>query len=172
LEFVGNFCLVDGKMTVIEYSDLPDRLGKKHNPDGSPAFRLGAIDVVREEDAGAERDQIIEAVPEVLEIKQALYEKLAALARITVKDAALEKFTREFDAILAYVGQLERLEIKENVQDGGNVGNGALGSGTLRNVMREDGEPHAPGTYTEKLVAQFPASENNALVVKQIIKHD
>jgi len=42
-EKVGNFCLVDDKMTVIEYSDLPDRLAKKHNPDGSPAFRLGSI---------------------------------------------------------------------------------------------------------------------------------
>jgi UDP-N-acetylglucosamine/UDP-N-acetylgalactosamine diphosphorylase len=42
-EKVGNFCLVDGKMTVIEYSDLPDELAEKHRPDGSLAFKLGSI---------------------------------------------------------------------------------------------------------------------------------
>ncbi len=42
-EKVGNFCLVDGKMTVIEYSDLPDELAEKQNPDGSLVFELGSI---------------------------------------------------------------------------------------------------------------------------------
>jgi len=42
-EKVGNFCLVDGKITVIEYSDLSDELAEKRNPDGSLVFRLGSI---------------------------------------------------------------------------------------------------------------------------------
>jgi UDP-N-acetylglucosamine/UDP-N-acetylgalactosamine diphosphorylase len=42
-EGVGNFCLVDGKVTVIEYSDLPDELAEKRNADGSLVFRLGSI---------------------------------------------------------------------------------------------------------------------------------
>jgi len=42
-EKVGNFCLVDGKITVIEYSDLPDELAEKRNPDDSLVFRLGSI---------------------------------------------------------------------------------------------------------------------------------
>jgi len=42
-EKVGNFCLVDDKITVIEYSDLPDELAKKRNPDGSLVFELGSI---------------------------------------------------------------------------------------------------------------------------------
>lgn len=42
-EKVGNFCLVNGKMTVIEYSDLPDTLAEKRNPDGSLVFHLGSI---------------------------------------------------------------------------------------------------------------------------------
>ncbi len=42
-EKVGNFCLINGKMTVIEYSDLPDSLAEKRNPDGSLAFHLGSI---------------------------------------------------------------------------------------------------------------------------------
>jgi UDP-N-acetylglucosamine/UDP-N-acetylgalactosamine diphosphorylase len=42
-EKVGNFCLVDGKVTVIEYSDLPDELAEKRCPDGSLVFELGSI---------------------------------------------------------------------------------------------------------------------------------
>ena len=42
-EKVGNFCLVDGKVTVIEYSDLPDELAEMRRPDGSLAFQLGSI---------------------------------------------------------------------------------------------------------------------------------
>ncbi|MBN2019882.1 MAG: UDPGP type 1 family protein [Sedimentisphaerales bacterium] len=43
LEKVGNFCLADGKVTVIEYSDLPCELAQKRNPDGSLVFNLGSI---------------------------------------------------------------------------------------------------------------------------------
>lgn len=87
--------------------------------------------------------------------------KLAALARIRVGDPELEAFTSQFDAILSYVGQLETVAI-------------AAGSDkpAVRNVMREDGEPHAPGIYTERLVGQFPAKEGDALMVKQIIQND
>jgi aspartyl-tRNA(Asn)/glutamyl-tRNA(Gln) amidotransferase subunit C len=87
--------------------------------------------------------------------------KLAALARIRVADAELETFTSEFDAVLAYVGQLEALDL----------GKAGVEKPPLRNVMREDGAPHAPGVYTEKLAAQFPAKEGAALSVKQILTH-
>ncbi len=89
-------------------------------------------------------------------------QKLAALARIRVADEELEKFTSEFDAILKYVGQLESLRLPTS----------DIRLPALRNVMREDGEPHAGGAYTEKLAAQFPAREGDALSVKQIISHD
>lgn len=45
LEKVGNFCLVDGKVTVIEYSDLPDEAAHRTNSDGSLAFELGSIGI-------------------------------------------------------------------------------------------------------------------------------
>ena len=45
LEKVGNFCLVDGKVTVIEYSDLPDEAAHRTNEDGSLAFELGSIGI-------------------------------------------------------------------------------------------------------------------------------
>jgi UDP-N-acetylglucosamine/UDP-N-acetylgalactosamine diphosphorylase len=43
LEKVGNFCLAHGKVTVIEYSDLPETIAQKRNPDGSLVFNLGSI---------------------------------------------------------------------------------------------------------------------------------
>ncbi|MCX6787233.1 MAG: aspartyl/glutamyl-tRNA amidotransferase subunit C [Candidatus Kaiserbacteria bacterium] len=89
--------------------------------------------------------------------------KLAALARIRVEDAELEKFTSEFDAILAYVGQIEGLDLPKSSDEE---------KPPLRNVMRADGDPHAAGMYTEKLTAQFPARKGDALSVKQIISHD
>jgi UDP-N-acetylglucosamine/UDP-N-acetylgalactosamine diphosphorylase len=42
-EKVGNFCQADGKIRVIEYSDLPNELAEKKNPDGSLVFSLGSI---------------------------------------------------------------------------------------------------------------------------------
>lgn len=42
-EKVGNFGLIDGKVSVIEYSDLHDELAEKRNPDGSLVFELGSI---------------------------------------------------------------------------------------------------------------------------------
>ncbi len=42
-EKLGNFCFADGKMTVIEYSDLPDELAFQTTPDGDLKFRAGSI---------------------------------------------------------------------------------------------------------------------------------
>lgn len=42
-ERVGVFCVVDGRVTVIEYSDLPEALARAKNPDGSRRFDAGSI---------------------------------------------------------------------------------------------------------------------------------
>jgi UDP-N-acetylglucosamine/UDP-N-acetylgalactosamine diphosphorylase len=42
-ERVGNFCLSDGKVLVVEYSDLPKDLAIARNPDGSRRFNAGSI---------------------------------------------------------------------------------------------------------------------------------
>ena len=89
--------------------------------------------------------------------------KLAALARVSVAENALETFTKEFDAILAYVGQLEQLKLPQDLKDA---------KPPLRNVMREDTDATPPGTWTKKLVDAFPHKEDDYLVVKQIISHD
>jgi len=45
LEKVGNFCLADGKVQVIEYSDLPNELAMQRNCDGSLRFNAGSIGI-------------------------------------------------------------------------------------------------------------------------------
>ncbi len=42
-EKLGNLCLIDGKMSVIEYSDLPDALAEQRNANGELKFRAGSI---------------------------------------------------------------------------------------------------------------------------------
>lgn len=43
LEKVGNFCMADGRVTVIEYSDMPNELAEQRNADGSLRFNAGSI---------------------------------------------------------------------------------------------------------------------------------
>ncbi len=43
LEKVGNFCIGDGVLQVIEYSDLPESLAQQRNPDGTLTFDAGSI---------------------------------------------------------------------------------------------------------------------------------
>lgn len=88
-------------------------------------------------------------------------QKLAALARLSIPEERLTTLASEFDAILAYVGQLEELDAS---------GEGAYLPYT--NVLRKDGEPTPAGTWTKAITAQFPEKEGDLLSVKQIISHD
>ena len=42
MEKLGNFCVADGRLRIIEYSDLPEELANKRNADGSLAFVAGS----------------------------------------------------------------------------------------------------------------------------------
>ena len=45
MERLGNFCVVDGKVTVIEYSDMPEPLARACTQDGRLRFSAGSIAV-------------------------------------------------------------------------------------------------------------------------------
>ncbi len=102
--------------------------------------------------------------------------KLAALARISMPEAELVKFTKEFDSILAYVGQLGQLELPKAKTAGGGspdaAGAAFRDTRPLRNIFRDDANPTPPGTWTTKMVDAFPEKEDDYLVVKQIISHE
>ena len=83
---------------------------------------------------------------------------LAKLARLEVPDAELAQLEKEIPAILGFVETIQSVDVSAVERNP-----------TLRNVMREDSEPHETGMYTEKLLAQAPAKKDNRFVVKQVI---
>jgi aspartyl/glutamyl-tRNA(Asn/Gln) amidotransferase C subunit len=87
---------------------------------------------------------------------------LAKLARIEIGEEEAESLSHEFDAILNYVGEVK--EVKLNKFDKLNKE-----EFPVRNVMREDGEPHESGIYTQKILEQAPAKEGDYIKVKKIL---
>lgn len=86
--------------------------------------------------------------------------KLARLSRIEISDEEAEGLTHEFEAILNYVSEVKGATDNRQSTTGGYP---------TRNVMREDNNPHEAGIYTEDLVSQAPARENNFIKVKKIL---
>lgn len=85
-------------------------------------------------------------------------DRLAKLSRLALTDEEKEKIALEFDSILGYVSEIEKVSVGERV----------LEAGALRNVMREDGEPHESGLYTEAILNDAPDTEDGYLKVKQV----
>lgn len=89
--------------------------------------------------------------------------RLASLARLSITEASLPTLVDEFESILAYIGQLESLEL---------TADDATAASPIRNVFRNDDELACSDTCTERLIAAFPKKEGDALMVKQIIVHE
>lgn len=100
----------------------------------------------------------------MLELPQMDKEKvlnLAKLARIDISEAEANDLSREFGAILNYVGEVKEANLGSQAK--------ATESQTLQNVFREDGEPHESGIYTEDLLAEAPEREGSFFKVKKIL---
>ncbi len=87
--------------------------------------------------------------------------KLAKLARIEIREEEADKLSHEFDAILDYVGEIKKVSGQEHSNTLENVG--------MFNVMREDGDAHESGIYTERILVQTPAREGDYIKVKKIL---
>jgi aspartyl/glutamyl-tRNA(Asn/Gln) amidotransferase C subunit len=72
---------------------------------------------------------------------------------------------KDFDAILAYVGQVQEVSKLKKVE--------ALHENPdnyfLQNVIREDVVTNKSGEYTEKILANAPETQDGFLKVKQIL---
>ena len=86
-------------------------------------------------------------------------EKLAQLARIEISAKEKEELLKDLQGILGYIDQVQSVSVDMGEREAGEV----------RNVMREDVDPHEAGMYTEKILASAPASENGYVKVKQIL---
>ena len=83
---------------------------------------------------------------------------LAALARVDVSDAEVEKLETEIPNILKFVETIQKADIS-----------GVTNDTSQRNVMRADENPHESGIYTEVLLNAAPTREGNRIAVKQVI---
>ncbi|MHB1330845.1 MAG: Asp-tRNA(Asn)/Glu-tRNA(Gln) amidotransferase subunit GatC [Minisyncoccota bacterium] len=87
--------------------------------------------------------------------------KLAKLARVEIGLGEAETLSHEFDSILKYVSEIKdaKLEGKENLKE----------NFVLKNVMRDDTNPHESKIYTEKLLDEAPNREGGFVKVKKIL---
>lgn len=86
---------------------------------------------------------------------------IAALAKLARLDVSAEEMTRlekEIPDILGFVETIQKVATDDVAHDA-----------AVRNVMREDANPHESGKYTEDLLAAAPAQKNNQVVVKQVL---
>lgn len=83
---------------------------------------------------------------------------LAKLARIEMSEAELAQLEGEVPEILSFVETIQLVETGKEADAPG-----------LRNVMRDDANPHAVGQYTEVLLDAAPARKGDYVAVKQVI---
>ena len=91
--------------------------------------------------------------------------KLAELARIEISESEAESLSKEFDAILNYVGEVKSITSPQPLSLSKERGKGR----NVFNIMREDGEGHESGIYTEKILEQAPDRVDNFVRVKKIL---
>lgn len=84
---------------------------------------------------------------------------LAQLARLEVSNEEMVRLEKELPNILSFVEQVQKASADVPTSDP-----------ALRNVMREDSNPHESGLYTEKILAAAPAREKDRVAVKQVMK--
>jgi aspartyl-tRNA(Asn)/glutamyl-tRNA(Gln) amidotransferase subunit C len=91
--------------------------------------------------------------------------KLADLARIDMSDEELTGIAKDFDAILAYVGQVQEVSKLSKIE--------ALHENPdnyfFKNRMREDLVTNEKLEYTEKILNDAPETVDGYLKVKQIL---
>jgi aspartyl-tRNA(Asn)/glutamyl-tRNA(Gln) amidotransferase subunit C len=87
--------------------------------------------------------------------------KLAKLARIDISEAEAESLSEEFGSILSYVGEIKNANLAHVEAKKEDF--------VLRNVMREDTDPHEPGIHTEALLNEAPKRKGDYVEVKKIL---
>ncbi|VAW19187.1 hypothetical protein MNBD_BACTEROID05-1045 [hydrothermal vent metagenome] len=86
-------------------------------------------------------------------------EKLAELSRIDISEKEKDMLIKDLDAILEYVSEVHEVA----------AGGGEPEAGKLRNVMREDENPHKSGEFTKEIMESAPNTKDGYLKVKKIL---
>lgn len=86
-------------------------------------------------------------------------DNLSKLARIDIKSEEKEKMLLDMQAILGYISEINEVE-----------GEITRGQETTFNVVREDVVTHAPGSNTQALLDESPATKDGYVQVEQVLK--
>lgn len=86
-------------------------------------------------------------------------EKLAELSRIEMSQDEKEKILKEMDPILDFIDQIQKINIDITEKEVGDV----------KNIMREDENPHKSGKYTEDILKEAPKTRDGYIEVKKIL---
>ena len=87
--------------------------------------------------------------------------KLAKLARIEIGDEEAESLTQEIGSILNYISEIKSADVSGVEVKAEDF--------ILKNVFREDIEPHKTGEFSEAILSQAPSREGNYFKVKKIL---
>lgn len=88
---------------------------------------------------------------------------LANLARIELTEEEVKSYKKEFTDILGYVEQIKNADTGDE---------GQIESVAIRNVFREDTEPHETGLYTDDILNSAPESKNGYVKVQKVLNTD
>jgi aspartyl-tRNA(Asn)/glutamyl-tRNA(Gln) amidotransferase subunit C len=91
--------------------------------------------------------------------------KIADLARLEITDEESEKFASEIDSILQYIDQIKSADISDDAAES------RIENAGVRNVMREDENPHDVSENTEALIKEAPDSQDDLIKVKKILNN-
>ncbi len=86
---------------------------------------------------------------------------LSELARIDIKKEEEQRLTKDIESILDFVSQIQ--EVQTNVKGDKEK------LGVIKNTMREDGNPHRSGKYTEEILDEAPHKHKGFVKVKKIL---
>ncbi|MBU1557486.1 aspartyl/glutamyl-tRNA amidotransferase subunit C, partial [Patescibacteria group bacterium] len=70
-----------------------------------------------------------------------------------------EKILGEMDSILGFIDQIQNADVDITEREAGEV----------RNIMREDINPHESGKYTEDILREVPKVRDGYVEVKKIL---
>jgi len=85
--------------------------------------------------------------------------KLTTLSRVEVSENEQESLLGDLKEILGYISQIQEVATGEIVPEVGD----------LKNVLREDIEPHESGKFTKDILNEAPSTEDGYLKVKKIL---
>jgi aspartyl/glutamyl-tRNA(Asn/Gln) amidotransferase C subunit len=87
--------------------------------------------------------------------------KHSKLSRIHLENEEAESLSQEIEAILGYVGEIKKAH--DNTSSTERV------MPAIKNVLRQDNNPHETGVYTEVILEGAPAREGDYIKVKKIL---